>query len=129
MVVDTSALLCILLDAPDAPRYAESLAAAPRVLVGAPTWLEASLVVMARLGPEGQAELLLLLEALQGMVVPFDEATAYAAYAGWVRFGRGRHPAGLNFGDCCAYAVAARHGEPLLYKGDDFARTDVASAL
>ena len=129
MVVDTSALMAVVLGEPDAERYAGALAAAPRLLIAAPTWLEAAIVATARLGPEGHALLTELLEGLQATVVPFDEGLARLAHDGWLRFGRGRHPAGLNLGDCFAYALAKQCGEPLLFKGEDFVRTDLAAAL
>jgi len=84
---------------------------------------------LPRLGPEGYALLTELLEGLQATVVPFDEGLARLAHDGWLRFGRGRHPPGLNLGDCFAYALAKQCGEPLLFKGEDFARTDLAAAL
>lgn len=129
MVVDTSALLAVVLGEPDAERYAVALAAAPRLLIAAPTWLEAAIVATARLGPKGHALLTELLEGLQATVVPFDGGLARLANDGWLRFGRGRHPAGLNLGDCFAYALAKQCGEPLLFKGEDFARTDLEAAL
>jgi ribonuclease VapC len=129
MVIDTSALMAILMGEPDAERYAVSLAAAPRLLISAPTWLEAAQVATARRGPEGHAYVVELLTRLQVTVVPFDEALARLAYEGWLRFGRGRHPAGLNFGDCFAYALARERGEQLLFKGEDFSKTDVLAAL
>jgi ribonuclease VapC len=129
VVVDTSALMAVVLGEPDAERYAASLAAAPRLLIAAPTWLEAAIVATARLGPEGHALLTELLEGLQATVVPFDEVLARSAHDGWLRFGRGRHPAGLNLGDCFAYALAKQCAEPLLFKGEDFARTDLEAAL
>ena len=129
MVVDTSALMAIVLGEPDAERYAAALSSAPRLLVAAPTWLEAAIVAQARLGGEGHALLTELLDALQVTIVPFDEGLARLAHDGWLRFGRSRHPAGLNFGDCFAYALAKQCGEALLFKGEDFARTDVVAAL
>lgn len=121
--------MAVVLGEPDAERYAGALAAAPRLLIAAPTWLEAAIVATARLGPEGHALLTELLEGLQATVVPFDEGLARLAHDGWLRFGRGRHPAGLNLGDCFAYALAKQCREPLLFKGEDFARTDLAAAL
>jgi ribonuclease VapC len=128
VVVDTSALMAIVLGESDAERYAAVLSGAPRLLVAAPTWLEAAIVAQARLGPEGHALLTELLDGLQVTIVPFDEGLARLAHDGWLRFGRGRHPAGLNLGDCFAYALAKQCGEPLLFKGEDFARTDVVAA-
>ena len=129
MVVDTSALMAIVLGEPHAERYAAVLSSAPRLLVAAPTWLEAAIVAQARLGPVGHALLTELLDGLQVTIVPFDEGLARLAHDGWLRFGRGHHPAGLNLGDCFAYALAKQCGEPLIFKGEDFARTDVVAAL
>jgi ribonuclease VapC len=129
MVVDTSALMAIVLGEPDAERYAAVLSGAPHLLVAAPTWLEAAIVAQARLGPAGHALLTELLDGLQVILVPFDEGLARLAHDGWLRFGRGRHPAGLNLGDCFAYALAKQCGEPLIFKGEDFPRTDVVAAL
>lgn len=128
MVVDTSALMAIVLGEPDAEHYAAALSSAPHLVVAAPTWLEAAIVATARLGPDGHALLTELLHGLQMTIVPFDEGLARLAHDGWLRFGRGRHPAGLNLGDCFAYALAKQCGEPLLFKGEDFARTDVVAA-
>ena len=128
MVVDTSALMAIVLGESDAERYAAVLSSAPRLLVAAPTWLEAAIVARARLGPEGHTLLTELLDGLQMTIVPFDPGLARLAHDGWLRFGRGRHPAGLNLGDCFAYALAKQCGEPLLFKGEDFAHTDVLAA-
>lgn len=129
MVVDTSALMAIVLGEADAGRYAAALAGAPRLLISAATLLEADIVATVRLGPEGHTLVSELIEGLQMAVVPFDETLAGLAYEGWLRFGRGRHPAALNVGDCFAYALAKQYGEPLLFKGDDFPRTDIAAAL
>jgi ribonuclease VapC len=86
-------------------------------------------VITARLGIEGHNLLLELLHRSQATIVPCDASLAGAAYEAWLRYGRGRHPAGLNFGDCFAYALAKQRGEPLLFKGDDFAKTDIVAAL
>jgi len=129
MVIDTSALVCILLAEPEAEGFALAIANAPEVVISGPTWVEASMVITARLGSAGQA---LLMEVLQGSrvaVLPCDEALAHGAYDAWLRYGRGRHPAGLNFGDCFSYALASQRAEPLLFKGDDFAKTDVVVAI
>ena len=86
-------------------------------------------MVEARQGPDAARDLHLLVDATIDVVVPVDDDQAKAAIAAWRRFGRGRHPAGLNLGDCFAYAVAQLAGVPLLYRGDDFSSTDVASAI
>ncbi len=94
-------------------------------IVGAATLVEASIVVEARQGPDATRDLDLLVAGAIEEVVPFDSADARAALDAWRRFGRGRHPAGLNFGDCLAYASARLRDVPLLFKGDDFAKTDI----
>jgi ribonuclease VapC len=129
MVVDASALVCILLAEPEAEDFARAIANAPDNVICAPTWVEASMVITARLGSEAHALLLELLERSRVTIVPCDAALVGAAYEAWLRYGRGRHAAGLNFGDCFAYALAKLRAEPLLFKGGDFARTDVVAAV
>ncbi len=129
MVVDTSALMCILLGEPETEDYANALVKASHILIGAPTWVETALVATARLGEPGHALLLELLTRLRVETVPWDEALAHATYEAWLAYGRGRHPAALNFGDCFAYALAKKRGEPLLFKGDDFTKTDIPSGM
>jgi len=129
MVIDTSALVCILLAEPEAEDFALALANAPEAVISGPTWVEASMVITARIGSAAQALLMELLQGSRVAVVPCDEALAHGAYDAWLRYGRGRHPAGLNFGDCFSYALASQRAEPLLFKGDDFAKTDVVVAI
>ncbi len=129
MVVDTSALICILLGEPEAVEFAGALAGASRLVISAPTWVEASIIITARLGIEGHALLIELLERTRVESVQFDGKLAHGAYAAWLQYGRGRHPAGLNFGDCFSYALAKQRSEPLLYKGDDFTKTDIVAAV
>ena len=129
MVVDTSALVCILLGEPEAEDYARALVSAPKLVISGPTWVEASMVITERLGTEGHALLIELLEGSQVGVVPCDEGLARGAYDAWLRYGRGRHTAGLNFGDCFSYALATQRAEPLLFRGDKFAKTDVTAAV
>lgn len=129
MVVDTSAVLAIVLAEADAAVYARALADAGKRLMSAFSALEAGIVVEARKGEAGGRELDLLLHRARIEIVALTPGQADLARSAWRRFGRGRHPAGLNIGDCCSYALAVYAGEPLLYKGDDFAKTDVASAL
>lgn len=125
MIVDTSALIAILRGEPDGPALLDRLLAAADVRISAGTLLEARLVA-AR--DAGLAELAELLEAAGIEVEPVDEAQVDAAFDGFVRFGKGRHAAGLNYGDCFAYGLAKSLGEPLLFKGDDFSQTDVEPA-
>jgi ribonuclease VapC len=109
--------------------FAGALASAPSVVVGAPTWVEASMVVTARLGKPGYKEFLALMQVVQADMVSWNEELALATYDAWLRCGRRRHPARLNFGDCFSYALASQRQEPLLFKGDDFSMTDVTSAV
>ena len=122
MIVDTSALIAVLRREPETDGFAESLLASSEVRVSAGTLLEARLVA-ERDG--GTAELAELLEVFGIDVVPVDARQVDLAFDGFRRFGRGRHPAGLNFGDLFAYALARALDAPLLFKGDDFGRTDV----
>jgi ribonuclease VapC len=120
MVIDTSAVIAILLGEAEAPLLAAALAAAPKVLISAFTSLECALVIEARKGPAGGRELDLLLHKIGAVTSAFDSGQAEIAKQAWRRFGKGRHPAGLNIGDCCAYALSCYSGEPLLFKGTDF---------
>lgn len=129
MVIDTSGLMAILFDEVDAPFFEEAIEADPVRLVSAGTLLEAAIVVEARYGPAGGRELDLLLHAAAVDVVPVDREQAELARQAWRRFGKGNHRSALNYGDCFAYALSKRSGEPLLAKGDDFPRTDVRLAL
>jgi ribonuclease VapC len=127
MVVDTSALLAILQDEPERRSFNEALEAADARLISVVTLVETSILIESRYGAEGLRDLDLLLERAGIELVPVDVEQARSARGAWSRFGKGRHPAGLNFGDCFSYALARVLGEPLLYKGDDFSRTDVSS--
>jgi ribonuclease VapC len=128
IAVDTSALVAVVLGEEDAERYLDALQRDPASL-SAVSFAEAAIVVEARQGPDATRDLELLVEATIDEIVPADADQALAAVAGWRRFGRGRHPAALNFGDCFSYALARLGDLPLLYKGDDFAQTDIAAAL
>jgi ribonuclease VapC len=125
LAVDTSALVAILLGEPETEALLRVLGNASHPAIAAANRTELLIVIESRLGPRG-AERALTLLAIQGIrTVPVDEALADAAAAAFRRFGKGRHAAGLNFGDCFAYALAARRRVPLLFKGDDFGATDV----
>ena len=126
MVVDTSALLAVLFGEPEADRIARSIASDPRRRASALTVLETAIVVEARKGEPGGRELDLLLHRIDLENVPLTASHVEVARDAWRRFGRGKHPANLNIGDCCAYALARVSGEPMLFKGDDFGKTDVA---
>jgi ribonuclease VapC len=129
VVLDTSALLAILLQEPDAQRYSDAIAGAPRRVISAATLVEAGIVAEGRGGAPLREDLDALLARARAEVADFTAAHAATARDVWRRFGKGRHPAGLNLGDCFAYALAQSRGEPLLYKGTDFAQTDVKAAL
>jgi ribonuclease VapC len=128
MVIDSSALLAIVFQEPEARRMAEAIASAPVRRMSAVNWLESLLVVEARHGGESADATLLLIRDLDIEAVPFDLEQMHEARCAWQRFGKGRHPAALNLGDCCAYAAAITSGEPLLYKGEYFQKTDVDQA-
>ncbi len=129
MIIDTSAFIAILQDEPEAAHFAATIENSVVRRCSAISFLEASIVIESRFGPNGLSRLdLLLAEALID-VVPFTSADARSARRAYRRYGKGIHPAGLNFGDCVAYALASDSGEPLLFKGEDFSQTDVESAL
>lgn len=128
-MIDSSALIAILTGEPEQDAFAERIAGAARRLIGAPSMLETSMVMLARTGEDGIEDLRNL--SLRGALetVPFTAEHLELAVNAFRQFGKGRHPAALNFGDCCAYALAKATGEPLLFKGDDFSRTDIRRAL
>jgi ribonuclease VapC len=128
MVVDTSALIAILLGEPEGDRLIELLADAEDPLISAASLLEASIVMHAKTGEQGVGDLDRLLTAAAVRCVAVDRAQAHVAREAYVRFGKGRAPAGLNFGDCFSYALAQVAGRPLLFKGDDFGLTDITPA-
>ena len=125
MVIDTSAIAAILFDEPDAAELEGKIADDPVRLMSAATFLEATIVIEARLGDPGGREFDLWLHRAEVEIFPVDAEQADIARRAWRRYGWGRHPAGLNYGDCFSYALAATHDEPLLFKGDDFTKTDV----
>jgi ribonuclease VapC len=129
MVLDTSALLALLLDEPEAEDFRGAVEEDPVRLVSAATLLETALVIEARKGEPGGRELDTLMHKAEVVVVPVDAEHISEARRAYRRFGKGRHPAGLNFGDLFAYALARAAGEPLLFKGDDFTKTDVGRVL
>ena len=128
MVIDTSALLAVLFDEPERDTFIALLAGTEDALISAGTLLEASIVMQARTGDDGVADLDELLAAAAVRCVAVDQVQAHLARAAFERYGKGRARAGLNFGDCFAYALATAAQRPLLFKGDDFVHTDVPSA-
>lgn len=130
MIVDTSVLAAALFDEPEKPRFFEALALAQANLISAGNWIELTIVLARR----GRRDLLPLAERLRANfaigIAPVSEAQAELGRDAYLLFGKGSgHPAKLNFGDCFAYALAKATGEPLLFKGDDFAQTDIPPAL
>jgi ribonuclease VapC len=125
MVIDTSALVAILQAEPERDAMLEALAKADRHLVSAVTVLEAAMVLEGRYGPDAGADLELFLFDARAEIVPLDARQAQAAVRAWRKFGKGRHPAQLNLGDCCVYGLAKVSEEPVLCKGSDFPRTDI----
>jgi ribonuclease VapC len=129
MVLDTSALLAILLDEPEAPRLVAAIVTAIRCAVGAPSVVEAAAILLARHGAAGEVAWDALLQRLAITVVPMTPEAAVAARCAYQRFGKGvGSPGALNYGDCLAYGVAQASGDALLFTGDDFPRTDVRAA-
>jgi ribonuclease VapC len=125
MVLDTSALLAILMAEPEAEGFAVAIEHDPIRLVSAGSMLETAIVVESRRGDAGGRELDLLLFKAGISLTPVDAEQVEVARQAFRLFGKGRHPAGLNFGDCFAYALSRVSGQPLLFKGDHFAQTDV----
>jgi ribonuclease VapC len=128
MIVDTSALAAILFSEPERAAFIERIDRDPAPKLSVVSLVEATLVVEGRLGRAGGAGLDALLRDGAIAAVAVDRDQAELAREAFRRFGKGRHPAGLNFGDCFSYALAKATGEKLLFKGDDFARTDIATA-
>ena len=129
MIVDSSAVVSVLLREPGYESLLERLSREQATGIGGPTLAETGIVLTARLGATGRTYLARFLQESGLVVVPFGEEHWRAAVDAFVRFGRGRHAAGLNFGDCLTYATARLAGESLLCVGDDFAKTDLALAL
>ncbi len=125
MIVDTSAVIAILSGESDAERYDEAIAKDPNCQMSVVNFLEAAIVIESRSGAAAGTELDAFLEEAAIELAPVTAGHARAARRAWRRFGKGNHPAGLNFGDCFAYALSEVTGEPLLFKGGDFALTDV----
>jgi ribonuclease VapC len=128
MVVDTSALIAYLNAEPEAERIEVALVSARRLFLSAATLVEAGIVAERQNEESGGRDLDLLIHRLRVEVVPVTEDQAELARSAYRRFGKGKHPAGLNFGDCFSYALARSLGEPLLFVGADFSETDIETA-
>lgn len=128
MIVDSSALVAVLLQEPRHEQVLSQLEAAESVRVGAPTLVETGIVLSARIGAAGKSLLARLIDEARAEVVEFDAEHWSVAVDAFLRYGKGRSPAALNFGDCLTYAVAKVSGETLLCVGDDFPKTDLPLA-
>lgn len=129
MVIDTSAIIAILTNEPEAPKLAQAIQSDAVRLLSAASLLETAIVIEARYGIIGGEKLDELLQVAQVAIEPITAEHANIARIAYRNYGKGIHPAGLNFGDCFAYALARQSGQPLLFKGDDFAKTDIPAAL
>ena len=129
MIIDTSAVLAILFAEEDAAQFAAAIAGAEQRLMSAATYLEAGIVVDNQLGPAAGRQLDLLLARASIRIEPVTKEQAEIARQAYLDFGKGNHPARLNFGDCFYYALSKSSGLPLLFKGRDFTATDIVAAL
>lgn len=129
MIIDSSALFAILLQEPEAERLAHAVALDLKKLISSATWLELSIAVYLRVGEQGLHDLDLLAAKLHIDIVPMTPQQAEIARRAFKQYGKGIHPARLNFGDCIVYALAKESGEPLLFKGEDFSQTDITSVV
>lgn len=127
MILDTSAILAVFFREPERDEFLRKIGSAAIVGIGSPTLAESAIVLAARVGEAGPRQLARIVERAGLVVISFDPPHWQLAVDAWLRFGKGRH-AGLNFGDCLAYATATLAGQPLLCKGEDFANTDLALA-
>jgi ribonuclease VapC len=128
MVIDTSAIVAIAQNEPEALAFEQLIADDPVRFISAATVLEAAMVLETRFGEPGGAEFDLWLAKAGVEIIAMDAEHADQARRAWRRYGKGRHPAGLNYGDCFSYALAMLTDEPLLFKGNDFAQTDIRAA-
>jgi len=129
MVIDSSAVLAILLEEPETADFLAAIEADGTRLMSAASVAEAGIVLEQRLGYEAGRDLDDLIREAGIEIVPVDAEQSHLARRAFRLYGRGNHPAGLNFGDCFAYALAEARGQPLLFKGDDFSKTDIAPAV
>ena len=125
MVIDTSALVAILQDEPERGRFNQAIETAERCAISTATFVETSMIIESRFGPEGVRDLDLFIAKAGIALVPVDVEQAHIARTAFRNYGKRRHPAALNYGDCFSYALAKLFDKPLLFKGTDFARTDV----
>ncbi len=129
MVIDTSALIAILQDEPERQAFNDAIETAERCVMSAASFVETSMVIESRYGPDGIRALDLFISKAKIELASVDDDQAYIARDAFRHYGKGRHRAGLNFGDCFAYALAKTSGESLLFKGTDFSLTDITRVL
>jgi ribonuclease VapC len=129
MILDTSAIVAVLFREPEAAHYARLIHDADRCRISAGTYLELSVVFIRQTAPDADRQWEMFLRRADIIVEPFTAEQAHLARQAFHDFGKGRHPAGLNFGDCFSYALAKFTGEPLLFKGEGFKKTDLVSAV
>lgn len=129
MILDSSAVIAAIIEEAGHERLVEAIADAAEVAIGAPTLVEIDMVMLGRFGLSGRALVGHFLERNGVIVLAFDEAHRHEAAEAFIRFGKGRHPAALNYGDCMTYAMAHLANRPLLFTGDDFAKTDIPAAI
>jgi ribonuclease VapC len=127
VIIDSSALVAILINEPEAPEFSELIFQSEQVRMSTASVLETSILLEGRYEPR-RLDLDAAIERLEITVVAFDQPTLLLARLAFRQYGKGRHPAGLNFGDCISYATAKRFQQPLLYKGQDFTHTDIVPA-
>jgi ribonuclease VapC len=128
MIVDTSVILAVIFEESDCDEFLRKLAKADSRQTSVVSYVEASMLMISRRGESAEHELDLMLHDAGIVIVPVSLDQAKLARAAFRQYGKGRHPAGLNFGDCFSYALAKSCAEPLLFKGSDFARTDIEMA-
>jgi len=128
MIVDTSAIIAIFFQETGYQELLQKLFLVQETGIGAPTLVECGIVLSARMGRDARGLLSRFLEETKIVTIPFIDSHVSVAVGGWIKYGKGRHPASLNFGDCLTYAVAKVANMPLLYVGDDFEKTDLIRA-
>ena len=128
LILDSSAILAILLDEPGSARILDRISSAQSIGVGAPTFVETAIVLSAKLGRDSRSQVREFLREAEAEVIPMGTEHMDAAVEAFLRYGKGRHAAALNFGDCLSYAMAAVAGLPLMYAGNDFLKTDIGQA-